>query len=444
MARSRRAFAITILVAACHDGGANLDAGTDTARSDAGRDARAALETATPDRRGPDTRAPDLGANARLVVEQIALDGLMGEAALVVGPDGTSVLIDLGGGGHGPKILEAIDRRLGKRSLDWVILTHYHYDHVGSLVELVTPSSVNGNQPVQVQRGVISRGLYDVDGELASTTAVFVTTCQELAKPAWSSKLFDLCEGPARAPCDGKGSGDPWPASGCTGLLRGDLLDPGDDGKGEPSSIGLGGGARLHLFHANGHVATKTGVRSAAQQGVTLGHGGTDPENARSLGGVISWGSFSYSFHGDTTAVVEGFIVGHAAAITRSPSGPLLIPAGALDVTHLSHHGLDGSTSQAWVDWLLPADGKDRNAVVGANGSYVLTPAPGVLGRVGPRVGNGYIWLTLGALFGGSHPRLRLANGAVVLEVKDGGARYELSALTAAGSTLLESYTSTP
>ena len=133
----------------------------------------------------------------------------------------------------------------------------------------------------------------------------------------------------------------------------------------------------------------------------------------RSLGGVIRWGSFLFNFHGDLTDTVEKHITSLSSKITTSPKGPSLLPKGDLDVTHLSHHGLEGSTSQGWVDWLLPADGKDRNALVGANGMYMLSPAQGVLNRAGARVQNGYIWLTVPAMMGGKHQRLRVAKGAV-------------------------------
>jgi hypothetical protein len=390
-----------------------------------------------------DQVSPDLGPDAALVIEQIYLDKVMGEAALVVGPDGTSVLIDTGGSAHTKQVLEAVDRRLGQRTVDWVIITHFHYDHVGGFANLVTPSTGNGNKPLVVKQGVISRGLYDL-GDVAETTPTFQAYCQEIAKPQWKANhmLIDLCTGPAKAPCDGQGTGDPWPASGCPNLLLGDMTDPGDDGQGKLSYIDLGGGARLTLYHANGHVATGSGVKSAESAGITIGHGGTAPENGRSLGGVIRWGSFLYTFHGDLTGTVEALIVKLQKEVTASPGGPLLVKDGDLDVAHLSHHGLEGSTSQEWVDWLLPADGADRNAVIGANGMYVLSPAPGVLSRVGDRVGQGYIWLTMPAALGGKHPRLKTAYGAVVVRALSGGASYEVFIRDASGPKPAESYTS--
>ena len=76
-------------------------------------------------------------------------------------------------------------------------------------------------------------------------------------------------------------------------------------------------------------------------------------------------------------------------------------------------------------------------------GSVEVGPDGGVEDSAGARVNNGYVWLTFPAALGGTHPRLRLASGAVVLEVKAGGASYDMSALTASGAGLLESYTST-
>ena len=47
-----------------------------------------------------------------------------------------SVLIDCGGKAYARKILDNIKSILGKRKLDYVILTHRHYDHVGALYEI--------------------------------------------------------------------------------------------------------------------------------------------------------------------------------------------------------------------------------------------------------------------------------------------------------------------
>lgn len=436
----------TWALAACDGGGAGdgadlaVDRGgaTDIAADAGARDTGDAM---LPDL-GPDAVIPpDVGPDATLVIEQIGLSGMMGAAALVVGPDGTSVLIDVGGDSHAAQVLEAVDRRLGQRVVDWVVITHYHFDHVGGFDKLFQPCAANGNKPITVAHAVVTRGLYDLDsGQLDE--ADLKELCQELGKPAWQGKVITLCSGPAAAPCDGA-TGAPWSAAGCPGLLLGNLADPADDTQGALSRIELGGGARLTLYHANSHLATKTGISSAASAGIAVGHGGTFHENARSLGGVIRWGSFLYTFDGDLTGQLEAWVVGSAAEIVDLPGSQPLVPTGALDVAQVSHHGFASSTSQAWVDWLLPADGENRNAVIGATSSYVLPPEPAMLNRVGPRVGNGFIWVTEPGLLGAKHAALKVASGAVVVQVASGGSDYQVFPRTAAGDGPAESFVST-
>jgi hypothetical protein len=451
----RRALVATAVcvwaLAACDDNGTGkggdlaVDAGgdtvtaTDTGVGDAGEGDTALLPDASPDAFVP----PDVGPDATLVIEQIGLSGMMGEAALVVGPGGTSVLIDVGGDSHAAQVLEAVDRRLGQRVVDWVVITHYHFDHIGAFDKLFVPCAANNNKPITVAHGVVIRGIYDLESEQIDTTADLKQLCQELSKPAWQGKVIEICSGPAAAPCDGSTAGAPWAASGCPGLLLGNLADPADDTQGALSRIELGGGARLVLYHANGFLAAKNGIVSAASAGISIGHGGTFPENGRSLGGVIRWGSFLYTFHGDLTGQLEAWVVAAAAEIVDLPGSQPLVPTGGLDVAHLSHHGFATSTSQVWVDWLLPADGESRNAMIGATSSYVLPPEPAMLNRVGPRVGSGSMWVTEPGLLGGKHAALKVAAGAVVVQVASGGSDYQVFPHTSAGDGPAESFVST-
>ncbi|HUT77286.1 MAG TPA: MBL fold metallo-hydrolase, partial [Polyangia bacterium] len=381
-----------------------------------------------------------------LIIEQVFLPGMsMGEAALVVGPDGTAVLIDVANDGHSSFVLEAIDRRLNSRQVDWIVLTHYHNDHIGALDNLLLPSIANGNDPVVVTRGIVSRGLVDV-GEDMVAVEDFVEFCEILEDAATDGLRVDLCEGPASAGCNGGVTGAPWPAGGCPGLLRGDLSSPIDDDEGRLAFVPLGGGARLYLCQANAHLAQEQDVISAADHGLAIGHGATHPENARSLGCMIRWGDFTYTQNGDTTGdipALESFIAARQAAILVAPDGLPLLPEGAADVVHLSHHGLPSATSQAWVDWLLPEDGASRNAVVGITAMYFQSPAQAVLDRVGPRVQDGWIWATTLGLLPGSHPRLKDVEGSIVVRVDTGGASYQMCALVGSVEGEVQQYQST-
>jgi hypothetical protein len=427
----------------CGDGGsggggdADTDADTD---SDADSDSDTDSDSDSDGDSDTDTGEDPYG---EIAIEQIYISTFsMGEAILILGPDGTSVLIDTANDSHTAMLLEAIERRVGARELDWVVVTHYHNDHIGGFDNLLSPTTANGDDPVVVNKGVVSRGLYDVGSDMVEV-GDFVEFCEILESAEFADKRFDLCTGPTEMPCGGGSSGAPWAASGCPGLLLGDLEDPGDDGEGLLSYVSLGGGARLYLYQANGYLAAGGEVIPAS---VSIGHGATHPENARSMGGAVRWGPFGYTWNGDTCGAapdMESFVAANAGEILLEPDGDPLVPDGGCDLVHASHHGLGTSTNQAWVDWLLPDDGQSRNAVVGTTAMYVTSPAQAMLDRVGARVGEGYIWSTAYGLTHGEHTRLKVANGAVVTVVETGGAGYEMSILVGGETAESETYTST-
>jgi beta-lactamase superfamily II metal-dependent hydrolase len=369
----------------------------------------------------------------------------MGEAILIVGPDGTSVLVDTANDSQSASVFEAVERRLGARAVDWVVLTHYHNDHIGGFDNLFVASAINGDDPLVVTRGVVTRGFVDVAED---TIAVedFLEVCGVLASEEWAALRYDLCSAPSEMPCGGGATGVPWPADGCPGLTLGDLGDPGDDGDGLLSYLALGAGARLYLYQADAHFAAEGTVISAEDEGLSVGWGGTEPENARSVGGALRWGDFTWTFNGDTPAdepAIEALIAGHASGISPDGTGAPLIPDGDADVVHLGHHGLSSSTGQPWVDWLLPDDGRDRNAAIGATSLYYHSPAQEVLDRVGPRAFEGRIWTTALGILPGSHEKLIVANGAVAIRVVDGGASYEISVWSGGIESELREYGST-
>ena len=64
------------------------------------------------------------------------LDVGQGDAALVLTPDGKSLLVDGGPGGAGPRVLEAL-RAAGVAKVDWLIGSHPHEDHIGGLLHVL-------------------------------------------------------------------------------------------------------------------------------------------------------------------------------------------------------------------------------------------------------------------------------------------------------------------
>ena len=64
----------------------------------------------------------------------VALDVGQGDALLLLGSGGETVLID--GGSHGSKVREGL-ARFGIRAIDLLVVSHAHHDHYGGLIEVV-------------------------------------------------------------------------------------------------------------------------------------------------------------------------------------------------------------------------------------------------------------------------------------------------------------------
>lgn len=365
------------------------------------------------------TETPDENIDgSKLYIEQIYFPGTgMGEAIIIIGPDGTSVLIDTANDGMTTQIKDAITRRTGKNEIDWVIITHYHNDHIGGFDNLF-------ESEITIKKGLVYRGMFDIGSDMPGVED-FNEFCT-LTEGSLSSVAIKLCEGTAMS-CGG-GSGGPWGASSCNGLLKGDLSDISDDSQNITAFIPVGSGAKIYFTHANGWVAANDGPVKAENNGITVGWGNTDEENARSLGAVLKWGKFNYVFAGDTQGrdiKIEKFIAGRSDKLLDI-NGQKLIKATGADAVHLSHHGLASSTSAEWVDWLFPNDGKSRNAVVGTSGIYITSPAQSVLDALAPRLGTGMVWANAKAWTSGKSPKLFVANTAVTIHVENGGSQYKV------------------
>lgn len=372
-----------------------------------------------------------------LFYAQIGLGGFaLGESAVVVGPTGQIVVIDVGNDSHDDDVRAFLDDLVAHMndtpgfpprtdsSVDYVILTHFHADHVDGLEQLLQTTPVTGR--------VIHRGFYDVTGAAGESSVE--KTCDALdARPGLE---LALCTGAVRAPCAASSWTGTYPSAGCPVLGQGDVLD--DSGTG-PAYLALGD-ARIELLGVNGEMDAH---RYEVEVGGLLDTD-SNGENARSVVGMIRHGELRFLFNGDLTGggsvtdPVEGYYVPLLPSVTDVDGG--------IDVLHAGHHGRNTSTSAAWADALLPADGRVRNVVMGISTAHAGSPHSEVVDELltSGRLSGGRAWTTRIAPGGTSHADLVNASGGLILlRTTGGGGAYVLQAVSDTGVPLeTESYAS--
>jgi len=384
---------------------------------------------------GPEPDAPLEPLPGELTMYQLKLTGFLrlGEAAVIVGPDGSLTLLDLGGRSHAGVVREFVrdlntraltpdrgySRVRGPLEVDWIIITHWHADHSGAYRELMS-----GPDALDVTQGVVHRGFTDLGSGI--TESNFEAACESL-RGRHAGLGLPACSSEEQAPCDVDSARERFPAVRCDGLFLGDALSPSDDDQGAPTYLPIGGDARITLMGASNHASD--GRR--AVPGPTVGYDDNGNENARSLLGVVTHGPFHYHFGGDLTGrgdAADPDVESHVAEVaTPVFYGPL-----GVDVTHVHHHARRDSSNAAFVDAVAPIDGLSRNAVAGISEGHVGSPHSQVLSRWldDDRLADGRFWAT--QTEGADHPAFIAADGLVVLQTRQGGRGYWLQA---AGTT---------
>lgn len=301
-------------------------------------------------------------AAGELRIVQLRLGGFAtGESTLIVGPDGTAVLIDVGNDSHADDVLQALQDEIGSTHVGAVVLTHYHGDHLGGLDKLLEQGLTTDALVVRGDTGLDGGANRD---EIASISETSV----------WTQRI---------SLCSDAGCTLPW-------------VKP------------LGNGAELVITVADGWALGESGPID--------GHfdfpADDDGENARSLGGIVRFGSFTYAFAGDLTGGGKG--TPDVETFVASTLSADLIDATGVDVLHLSHHGINSSTNDAWINRMFPNDGAERHAVVGTNGTYLDAPADEVLDRLRERLYGGKVWVgEPGSLVDEDDPLLNVVGGRV-------------------------------
>lgn len=244
--------------------------------------------------------------NDKLLIDAIDVEG--GAATLYITPEHQSLLIDTGWPGDigakdpdSTQRIIAAARRHGLSKLDYVLITHYHVDHVGGLPELLSQFPVGTILDHGQNREVAPAGL----------------------KPAFAAaqpatlypKYLEAIQG-----------------HGHRSLKPGDTLEIGSLRLTVVTSDGVTLDRALH--GAGGTSSDCAGMKPMAQDG--------GAENARSVGVLMTFGQARIAALGDLTWNMEKELV-----CPRDKVGPV-------DLLIVSHHGSNLSSSPALLHALAP------------------------------------------------------------------------------------------
>jgi competence protein ComEC len=216
-----------------------------------------------------------------------------GKAALWVAPSGQTVLIDTGNPGSRDldRLMAAITEA-GVKQIDYLILTHYHVDHVGGLSELAKRIPIANF----IDHGPSVEEREQVQGFQAAYAELYGKAKHLVVKPGDKVPIAGL----------------DWRIVTSAGNVLKTPLAPG------------------------------SAKPNPACAGVTPKDASPTDDNAQSVGSVVTFGQFRAIDLGDLLWNKENDLV--------CPNNPL----GTVDVYFVTHHGLDLSNSPALVHAVQP------------------------------------------------------------------------------------------
>src|ERR1700752_4605549 len=222
-----------------------------------------------------------------------------GKAALFVAPSGETVLVDTGNPvARDTDRIMAMLAEAGVKELDYVILTHYHVDHVGGLQELAKRVPIKH----YVDHGPSVEEREQVAGFQAAYAELYAKAKHTVAKP-----------------------GDKLPVAGLDWRIV--------TSAGKAITTPLPGG----------------GKPNAACAGFTPRNDSPTDDNGQSVGSVITFGKFR--------AIDLGDLLWNKEKDLMCPNNLV----GPIDLYIASHHGIDASGSAALVHGLQPRVAIEQN-----------------------------------------------------------------------------------
>jgi len=232
---------------------------------------------------------PTISSPQNLRIE--ILDVGQGDATLIRGPNGKTLLIDAGRPGSGISVILPKLEELGLDHFDWIVATHYDSDHIGGFSEIV-----RGND------------------QILGTDDDFFPTESWIDRGDNTDKASATYEA-------------------YTSLLPENRIEatPG-------MTLNLGNGAEAEVIVANGHY----------RDGYSI-HLNPDEENEASIGVLIRYGNFTYFTAGDLPG--GGAPGGFETKDLETHTGELL---GDIDILHAGHHGSASSSNGTFLQTLRP------------------------------------------------------------------------------------------
>jgi beta-lactamase superfamily II metal-dependent hydrolase len=212
-----------------------------------------------------------------------------GASTLIVSPTGKTLLVDGGPPGSGVKISNLM-ATLGIGTIDYTVLTHYHIDHMGGLIELLNAGRVAGTA-------------FD-NGDDAAVQPPGTSTSPSSTRGTYLTYVA---------------------ATGRTGVTR----QPAVAG----NVVDLGGGMRAAFMAAGGHLL------SGGSVAIT-----NEDLNSESISTLIEYNDFDYLVSGDLTG-------GGSTSTARTPDVETYVGqmVGDIDVVQLDHHGSTTANNQAFL-----------------------------------------------------------------------------------------------
>src|SRR6185295_18334380 len=215
-----------------------------------------------------------------------------GAGTLIVSPTGKTLLVDGGPPGSGTKIAALLDT-LGIAAIDFTVVTHYHIDHMGGMIQVLNAGRVAGVA-------------YD-NGDGADVQPPGTSTSPASTRGTYLNLIA---------------------ATGHAGVTRQTAV-PG-------ASLDLGGGMRATFVAAGGHLL------SGGSVAIT-----TDDLNSESISTLIEYNNFQYLVSGDLTG-------GGSTSTAKTPDVETYVAqmVGDVDVVQLNHHGSTTANNQSFLSAL--------------------------------------------------------------------------------------------